>query len=120
MTHTEHSAQHDSLPPVALATHHPPETLRWYREHFRCEVVYEDDTWAMLQFGNVQLALVVPEQHPPHLGFAVPGAGRFGPLKQHRDGTRSTYLADPAGNVVEMLDSASLQPAESAAQAASR
>ena len=94
----------DTLHHIAISTHNLRESLRWYRDHFRCEVLYEDDTWAMLQFGNVQLALVVPEQHPPHLGFVVPHAERFGPLKAHRDGTRSTYIADPSGNVVEMLN----------------
>lgn len=100
----------DSLHHIAVTTTNLPETLRWYREKFRCRVVYEDDSWAMLQFGNVQLALVVPQQHPPHLGFAVPDAARFGPLKDHRDGTRSTYVADPSGNVVEMLDAATVEP----------
>lgn len=94
----------DTLHHIAISTSNLKESLRWYREHFRCEVTYEDDTWAMLQFENVSLALVVPEQHPPHLGFMVPEAARFGPLKTHRDGTRSTYIADPAGNVVEMVD----------------
>lgn len=106
----------DSLHHVAVSTTNLAATLRWYREHFRCRVLYEDDSWAMLQFGNVQLALVVPEQHPPHLGFAVPDAGRFGPLKEHRDGTRSTYVADPSGNVVEMLDSATVEAPLPAAQ----
>ncbi len=96
--------QLDSLHHIAVLTHNLKESLRWYRDHFRCEVVYEDDTWAMIQFANVQLALVVPEQHPPHLGFMVPNAERFGPMKTHRDGTQSTYIADPSGNVVEMLD----------------
>jgi catechol 2,3-dioxygenase-like lactoylglutathione lyase family enzyme len=112
MNHAQRpAAELDALHHIAVSTHNLPETLRWYREHFRCQVVYEDDTWAMLQFANVQLALVVPQQHPPHLGFAVPDAGRFGPLKEHRDGTRSTYVADPSGNVVEMIEAESLAPA---------
>jgi len=111
MNHAQRpAAELDALHHIAVTTHNLPESLRWYRERFRCRVVYEDDTWAMLQFDNVQLALVVPEQHPPHLGFAVPDAGRFGPLREHRDGTRSTYVADPAGNVVEMVDEATLEP----------
>lgn len=48
-------------------------------------------------------ALVIPEQHPPHIGFIHPKAEQFGRLKVHRDGTRSCYVADPAGNPVEVL-----------------
>ncbi len=108
------SAEHlDSLHHIAISTSNLKESLRWYREHFRCEVTYEDDTWAMLRFDNVSLALVVSEQHPPHLGFMVPEASRFGPLKTHRDGTRSTYIADPAGNVVEMVDEVAAAEARS-------
>ena len=79
------------------------EMVRWYQQQFRCEVVYQDPTWAMLQFANVQLALVTPGQHPPHLGFENPRAEEFGELKTHRDGTRSCYVFDPAENAVEML-----------------
>ncbi|MFM8893395.1 MAG: VOC family protein [Planctomycetia bacterium] len=32
-----------------------------------------------------------------------PRAEEFGPLKGHRDGTRSCYVADPSGNPVEVL-----------------
>ena len=59
--------------------------------------------WALLQFANTQLALVIPAQHPPHIGFTHPQAEAFGDLKLHRDGTRSCYVADPSGNPVEVL-----------------
>jgi hypothetical protein len=51
----------------------------------------------------MRLALVIPSQHPPHIAFEHPHAERFGPLKAHRDGTRSTYIADSAGNPVEVM-----------------
>jgi hypothetical protein len=66
-------------------------------------VTYQDATWAMLEFANTRLALVIPSQHPPHLGFVTPDAEKYGELKTHRDGTRSIYVADPAGNAVEFL-----------------
>jgi hypothetical protein len=47
--------------------------------------------------------LVIPEQHPPHIAFTSPKAEQFGALKTHRDGTRSTYVKDPAGNSVEIM-----------------
>lgn len=81
--------------------------VNWYRQHFACEIAYQDDSWALLEFANVKLAFVLPGQHPPHLGFFIPNADRFGSLTPHRDGTRSVYVRDPAGNAVELLD---LQP----------
>jgi hypothetical protein len=46
---------------------------------------------------------VIPSQHPAHVAFVHPEAERFGPLKPHRDGTRSVYVTDPSGNPVEIL-----------------
>lgn len=100
----------DTLHHVAVAVDDVAAAVDWYRNRFQCEVAYQDETWAMLRFANCHLALVIPGQHPPHLGFAVPTetATRHGTLKAHRDGTRSIYIADPAGNPVELLDAASL------------
>lgn len=100
----------DSLHHVAVAANDIAEAVRWYRETFRCEVAYQDSTWAMLRFSNCSLALVTPGQHPPHLGFSMPTrkAESYGDLKGHRDGTRSIYIADPSGNPVELMDAASL------------
>ena len=77
--------------------------VAWYTQTFRCRVKYQDATWALLGFDNVDVALVIPSQHPAHLGFMSPDAEKFGVLKTHRDGTRSCYVNDPAGNAVEIL-----------------
>src|SRR5437588_12471859 len=93
----------DSIHHVALAVTDIPSAVEWYRSHFACTVSYQDDTWAMLDFANMKLALVIPQQHPPHIAFVHPEAEKYGPLKAHRDGTRSCYLKDAAGNAVELL-----------------
>jgi catechol 2,3-dioxygenase-like lactoylglutathione lyase family enzyme len=93
----------DAMHHVAIAVDDVAAAVRWYQDHFRCEVAYQDPTWALLQFANMQLALVIPSQHPPHIAFEHPHPERFGPLKAHRDGTRSTYVADSAGNPVEIM-----------------
>ena len=95
----------DSLHHVAIVVSDIGLAVRWYRETFRCEIAYQDATWAMLRFENCNLALVSPGQHPPHLGFVTPTevAESYGDLKPHRDGTRSIYIADPSGNPVELL-----------------
>ena len=93
----------DAVDHVALQVTDIDTAVHWYRSRFRCEVEYRDATWALLQFANMRLALVVADQHPPHIGFVSEQAEAFGPLKPHRDGTRSTYIEDPAGNTVEIL-----------------
>ncbi|MDX1962784.1 MAG: VOC family protein [Pirellulales bacterium] len=93
----------DSLHHVAISVRDIAEAVNWYTSNFRCTISYQDATWALLTFANTQLALVIPEQHPPHIAFSHPQAEKYGPLKAHRDGTRSTYIADCAGNVVELM-----------------
>lgn len=98
----------DTLHHVAIQVQDIAESVRWYRETFRCEIAYQDETWALLKFSNTSLALVIPNQHPPHVGFTCPEASSFGELKTHRDGTRSIYISDPSGNAVELMDPESL------------
>ena len=93
----------DAVDHVALSVTDIREALDWYHRHFQCDVLYQDDTWALVQFSNIKLALVIPSQHPPHLGLVTPKAADFGALKPHRDGTRSVYITDPAGNSLELL-----------------
>jgi len=93
----------DAVDHVALSVTDIREALDWYSRHFQCEVLYQDDTWALVQFSNIKLALVIPSQHPPHLGFVTPKAADFGSLKLHRDGKSAVYITDPAGNFLELL-----------------
>lgn len=59
----------------------------------------------MLRFGNVNLALVLHGQHPPHIAIERADAQVYGALTKHRDGTASVYVYDPFGNVIEVLKS---------------
>ena len=90
---------------LAIPVNDVAAAVDWYRQNFQCQIKYQDATWALLQFSNLQLAFVIPEQHPPHLAFDHPEAEKYGPLKTHRDGTRSCYIHDPAGNAVELMGS---------------
>ena len=51
----------------------------------------------MLRFDNVDMALVLPEQHPAHIAVVSDNAAQYGALNLHRDGTASTYTQDPWG-----------------------
>jgi extradiol dioxygenase family protein len=79
------------------------QAVAWYTTKFNCTINYQDDTWALLDFANIQLALVTPGQHSAHIAFVNPNAAKFGPLQQHRDGTQSVYISDPFGNAVELI-----------------
>jgi catechol-2,3-dioxygenase len=102
MAEVQAAAKLDHLHHVAVAVSDLRETVDWYLQHFDCQLVYQDETWAILKFANVSLAFVLPEQHPPHI--AVLGdPSEYGKPVKHRDGTRSVYIKDPAGNNVEIL-----------------
>jgi len=94
---------YDIIDHIAIPVKSVAQAVEWYRSNFSCELVYQDATWAMLRFGNIKLAFVLPGQHPPHLGFVRTDAESFGALQTHRDGTRSTYVKDSEGNAVEIL-----------------
>src|SRR5664279_2234615 len=93
----------DTMDHVAIEVHDIRLALDWYLRSLKCELLYQDATWALLQLANIKLALVLPSQHPAHLGFFRPDAADFGPLTPHRDGTQSVYLNDPDGNSIEFL-----------------
>ena len=98
----------DELHHVAIQVESVERAVKWYQEMFRCQIEWQDDTWALLKFANTSLALVVPGEHPPHLAFTMDKAEEFGSLQPHRDGTRSLYLEDSEGNVIECMDPTSL------------
>ena len=98
------TASLDSIHHIAISVDDIAAAVDWYRGTFTCEIEYQDETWALLKFANASLALVLPNQHPPHIGFVTPKAEEYGELKTHRDGTRSIYIADSSKNAVELLD----------------
>ena len=59
----------DILDHVAICTDDIKKSVNWYTENFKCSILYQDSSWAMLEFENVKLALVLPDQHPFH--FAI-------------------------------------------------
>ena len=95
--------QLDRMDHVAISVNDIAATVDWYREQFNCEIVYQDETWAMVKFENITLAFVIPAQHPPHIAFVKEDAEKYGELEGHRDGTASVYIKDVADNAVEIM-----------------
>jgi catechol 2,3-dioxygenase-like lactoylglutathione lyase family enzyme len=95
---------------VAVPTRDVAGTVEYYVREFGAAVLYADKTWAFLRVGQGKLALVTPEQHPPHVALRVDletlerAAAKAGKaIDKHRDGTQGIYVEDPAGNVVELI-----------------
>ena len=83
---------------VAINVKDIKKSVEWYTKNMSAVLEYEDDTWAMLSFGDTKLALTIGSQHPPHIGFAVSSIEEFGDqtkIKKHRDGSHYLYLEDP-------------------------
>ena len=95
---------------VAIPSTDIARSVEWYRARLGAGVIYQDDTWAFLSLGRTRLALVSPQQHPPHVAVKVTrqqleeaareaGIG----IEEHRDGSQGIYLHDPFGNAVELI-----------------
>ena len=104
----EQQTKLDALHHVAIQVENIARALKWYSENFNAEIVYLDDTWAMLRFENIYLALVIPGQHPPHIAIEHENAEAFGTLIRHRDGTESIYINDSEGNTLELMKPVSM------------
>ena len=57
----------EKLHHVAITVTDVKKSLDWYQAEFDVEIDYVDKSWALVRFDNVALALVLPEQHPPHI-----------------------------------------------------
>jgi catechol 2,3-dioxygenase-like lactoylglutathione lyase family enzyme len=102
MASPQASKPFDTVDHVAIPVTDVKATVDWYLKNFECKVAYQDETWALLEFANIRVAFVLPEQHPPHFAL-LRDPESFGTPKTHRDGTRSVYVSDPSGNSVEVL-----------------
>ena len=97
---------------IAIQVNNIKESIDFYVENFGCEIIFQDDTWAFLQFGNIKMALVVEDEHPYHIAFEIDALdSEMGRLpygnrqnwKSHRDGSISRYIDDPSGNKNELI-----------------
>ena len=95
---------------VAVPSNDIAKSVNWYVDRFNAEILYQDKTWAFLRVGGTKLALVSPQQHPPHVAVSVTdgelaaaSAATGIQVDHHRDGTKGIYIHDPFGNAVELI-----------------
>ena len=85
---------------VAITVPNIKKGVEWYTKYRKCKVKYQDNTWALIGFKNVDLALVLPNEHPPHIAF-IDETIKDGTI--HRDGSESIYDHDTFGNIIEKI-----------------
>ncbi len=88
---------------IAIVTKNLSRDVEWYTRKFNCSTSYLDDTWALLKFDNISLALVTEGEHPNHFAIVDPNVKTDEKAKKHRDGIFFKYESDPSGNVVEII-----------------
>jgi len=91
---------------VAVNVEQISRSVAWYRQTLEAQVLYQDDTWALLEAGGVKIALTLKRQHPAHLAFDVgpdPSEEFLATARRHRDGSISRYVTDPDGNALEWI-----------------
>ena len=87
---------------IALQVNDIAESVNYYKE-YGSKVLYQDESWAFLEFDNIKLALVIQDEHPYHIAFEVDMLPHTENVKKHRDGSISYYVKDPSGNTVEII-----------------
>ena len=89
---------------IAIESDNIEKSTKWYQNHFNCEVKHQDDTWALLKFSNISIALVTPGEHPPHFAVVDSSVINNPNSKVHRDGIHYIYEEDPDSNCIEKID----------------
>ena len=89
---------------IAIESKNIKKSVNWYMETFSCDLKYQDNSWALLGFRNLALALVTPGQHPPHFAVVDASVANINVTQVHRDGVGYVYNTDPDKNVIELID----------------
>ncbi len=87
---------------IAIQVDDIEESVKYYTD-YGASIIYQDKTWAFLQFDNIKLAIVVEDEHPYHIAFEVDLLPYTKNVTKHRDGSISYYVKDPSGNTVEII-----------------
>ena len=85
---------------IAIVVDDIKESVAYYVDNYDCMILHCDESWGYLQFDNIKLALVLKDEHPPHIAFEVDEVEG----KTHRDGSVSKYIDDPSGNKIELIE----------------
>lgn len=93
----------DQIEHIALSVGNIDAAVAWYQSSFDCELISKTISRAVLQFSNCKLVLVLPSQERSHLAFIKEDAESYGKLTPRGDENPSTYVSDPAGNIIKLF-----------------
>tara|TARA_Y100001970_G_C14230849_1_gene858533 strand:- start:1973 stop:2278 length:306 start_codon:yes stop_codon:yes gene_type:complete len=93
----------DKIDHVAIQTENIDKSVEWFLNKFKCNVKYQDESWAMIEFENMKIALVLPDQHPPHIAVTCDDIEKHGNPGKHRDGSDFLYIEGLDENIFELI-----------------
>lgn len=97
---------------IALVSTNIPKDIDSYRKLFsKIGILYQDQSWALIEAGGVKIALVTSGEHPSHLAFRVKSRESLeqmakehnSTIKVHRDRSESFYTTDSSENAIEVV-----------------
>jgi len=94
---------------IALKSNNIKETIAWYQDNLPVEILYQDETWALVAINGLKVAFVLEAMHPPHLCFEIDLEKKnelelqYEKFKYHRDGSLYLYVKDINDNTIEYL-----------------
>ena len=89
---------------LAIVVDNISKAVGYYCLHFNCKVKYQDSSWALLSFSNINLALVTKDEHPNHFAIVDKKINKNKDIQFHRDGIGYLYIQDPDSNYIELKD----------------
>jgi len=94
---------------TAINVENIDKSIKWYLGELGGEVIYQDESWGLINSAGVKIAFTLKDHHPPHMCFEIDASQKNRlelnghKFKKHRDGSLSTYLKDIDNNYVEYL-----------------
>ena len=93
----------DQIDHIAIQVKNIKKSIDWYIKKFKCKKIYSDKTWALLEFKNIKIALVIKEEHPYHFAVIDDKIDLDIEAKKHRDESISKYISDLDNNKIELI-----------------
>lgn len=90
---------------VAILVADLEQSIHWYTTSFGCELIHRGKTLAIISFRNVKLVLSLPSEQRPHIAISKDNASEFGEIMEQSDLCTSTFISDPTGNLIELVES---------------
>ena len=89
---------------LAIVVNDVSKSVEYYSKNYVCNVKFKDVTWSLLEFQNINLALVTQEEHPNHFAIVDENLSKSNNMEYHRDGIGYIYSQDLDNNFIEIIN----------------